>query len=100
MQAVSGSISWAILDARESAKSTTLLNERILAFAEARRLADPNLNEKEIALVRDNKKIAAIREYRVRTGIGLYDAKDAVEGWMLKNLGYVNKPHQRNGIGT
>lgn len=80
MQAVSGSISWAVLDARE------------FAFAEARRLADPNLNEEEIALVRDDKKIGAIKEYRQRTGLGLREAKDAVEGWMLKNLGYANKP--------
>jgi hypothetical protein len=42
--------------------------------------AAPRLDEGEIlALVRDRKKIEAIKIYRARTGIGLREAKDAVE---------------------
>jgi ribosomal protein L7/L12 len=40
--------------------------------------------EAEITIARTSK-IGAIREYKVRTGASLKDAKDAVEAAMLKN---------------
>jgi len=79
MQAISGALSWGVIDARD------------WAAREAIRLADPNLTEQEIALIRDGKKIGAIKAYalrRMRTGVGLREAKDAVEKWMEENLGH------------
>lgn len=43
------------------------------------RADDPRMNE-VVALVRDGKKIQAIKVYREITGAGLKEAKDAVEG--------------------
>ena len=42
------------------------------------RADDPRMNE-VVALVRDGKKIQAIKVYREITGAGLKEAKDAVE---------------------
>lgn len=46
------------------------------------------LSTQEELLCRSNQKIKAIKEYRQRTGQGLKEAKDKIEEWMLKNLGY------------
>lgn len=46
--------------------------------------ADGSLTEEEIRLGTQQGKIAAIREYRSRTGLGLKEAKDAVEDYFLR----------------
>lgn len=56
---------------------------------------DPSvLSEIEKNYAKGGNKINAIKEMRSRTGLGLKEAKDAVEAWMLKNLGYsTNQPN-------
>ena len=47
---------------------------------------DPNSLEGQVlALMRDQKKIWAIKVYRERTGVGLKQAKDAVEAFAAKH---------------
>lgn len=72
MQAISGSLSWGVLEAQAFAQR------------EAIRLADPNVSEEEVLLIRTGHKIGAIKHYRERTGAGLREAKDAIEKWMHK----------------
>jgi ribosomal protein L7/L12 len=43
-------------------------------------------------------KIPAIKMVRERTGVGLKEAKDAVENWMGKNLGYTHVPSKRINV--
>lgn len=56
---------------------------------------DPKqLTKEEQAKAREQYgKIQAIKLYRERTGMGLKEAKDAVEDWMEKNMGYRYYPN-------
>ncbi len=54
---------------------------------EGRESKGPKITDLEIALGRQNGKIAAIKEVRTRLGYGLKDAKDFVEA-EFKRLGY------------
>lgn len=53
-------------------------NESIL-LAAIQAATKPSWEDEAIALLRDNKKIVAIKVCRARTGWALKDAKDAVE---------------------
>lgn len=88
VQAIDCCIAEAVLNAGQRIRET------------ARRNADPNLSAEEILLARAGNKIMAIKHYRQRTIFGLKESKDAVEAWMLENLGtknpaYVPLPQER-----
>lgn len=78
VQAVDCCVAEAVLDAAYNIRQA------------ARRNADPNLCAEEIILSRAGNKIMAIKHYRERTTFGLKESKDAVEAWMLENLGTKN----------
>lgn len=78
IQAIDCCIAEAVLNASQRIRET------------ARRNADPNLSAEEIALAKTGNKIMAIKHYRERTIFGLKESKDAVEAWMLENLGTKN----------
>jgi ribosomal protein L7/L12 len=54
------------------------------------------LEEEDFAKRRDGK-IGAIKRVRERTGMGLKESKDHVEGWMQEKLGFTHWPPDPNG---
>lgn len=46
------------------------------------------LDRNELTHIQNKKKILAIRDYRLRTGVDLITAKNQVEQWMSDNLGF------------
>jgi len=51
-----------------------------------------NLTDEEIKTIRKGQKIPPIKMVRDRTGCCLMDAKNTVEEWMEKNLGFKTFP--------
>lgn len=51
------------------------------------KMVAPNseLTEGEISLLREKRKIAAIKEFRTRTGASLLDSKNAVEAYQKRH---------------
>lgn len=46
---------------------------------------DMRINAREISLGKNEGKLTAVREYRLRTGLSLMEAKNAIEDYFLIN---------------
>lgn len=68
------------------AVSSAILDKRDQDYKKRIKDTDPNLNENEMNLARNNDMIPAIRAYRERTGLGLKESKDAVQKWIKEKL--------------
>ena len=60
----------------------------------------PELSAEVIEAIRANRKIEAIKRLREETGLGLKEAKDAVEAWARQNPQLIpDAPRSESSVG-